>query len=167
MSADIRLLRDIPQVGAARDGYRVRTAASTTLPIGEAGTSVALGSNASYATDSPPNISPFSVQGIGGIENPGGHPGQLRLGVGLRSTVALLDQPLPFGFNLQGIAAGLFAESQAGFDAQEFEIADRAWLRGELRLRGGYSIGIADITVGVTVPVSDDGVDTPGVYLRF
>ncbi|MFP4644491.1 MAG: TolB family protein [Spirochaetales bacterium] len=165
--AETRVLRDISGFGTSRDGYRFRTRVSTAVPLGEAGRSMALESNLSYATGIAPTTSPFTVPGIGGVENPGGRPGQLQLAAGMRSTITLLDQPLPFGFNLQAIAAGVFAESQAGFDAGRFEIADRAWLRGELRLRGGYRLGTADITLGVALPVNPDGVDAPGVYLRF
>ena len=164
---DVRVLRDLPEVGTPRDGYRIRAQTSTAIPLGRPGASMALDSNVAFATSSAPADSPFPVPGIGGISNPGGHSGQIRVAAGLRSTLALLDRPLPFGFNLQGIAAGLFAETQAGFNADRFELADRAWLRGEVRVRGGYRIGTAEISLGITVPLSEKGAGFPGLYLRF
>ncbi len=166
LSGETRITRDIDGIGEARPGVHLRTTGRAVAPLGEAGSGATIAGGAAYSTEMVPSASPFPVEGVGGIANQAELPGRVRAEVGLHSTVALLDQPLPLGFNAQGIALAAYAESQAGFDLDgSFSLEPRGWLRFEVLTRLGYNMGAADLRLGLTVPVDESGPRAPGIYL--
>ena len=174
--------RDLPTLGNPLPGYRIRATVSTVAPLASSGVGVMADAGAAYWTAAVPSVSTFSIPGVGRPANFSLQPGRFRIRTGIRGTFALTDTALPLGFNLQGLAGGLFAEAQGGFGtaADDFNgtnrffspqgsitLDERIWLSLELLASVGYSIGVAPIRGGVTVPVTPDRIGRPALYLRF
>lgn len=174
--------RDLPTVGIPLPGYRIRATADTVIPLAGSGAGLSLATAAAYWTAAVPAVSTFGIPGVGRPANLSLQPGRFSARAGVRGTFALTDTPLPLGFNLQGLAGGLYAELQGGFGtaANDLNATDELlspqggltldqhiWLSVELLASLGYSIGIAQVRGGITVPVSMEGIGRPGLYLRF
>ena len=174
--------RDLPTLGSPLPGYRIRATATAVAPLASSGVGLVADAGAAYWTAAVPSVSTFSIPGVGRPANLSLQPGRFRIRAGIHGTFALTDTPLPLGFNLQGLAGGLFAEAQGGFGtaADDFNgtnrflspdgsitLDERLWLSLELLASVGYSIGVAQIRGGVTVPVTPDRIGRPALYLRF
>ncbi len=177
-----QLSRDLQTLLRPLPGYRVRTTATAVAPLASSGVGIMAAAGATYWTAAVPSVSTFEIPGVGRPANLALQPGRFRVRTGIRGTFALTDSPLPLGFNLQGLAGGVFVEAQGGFGtaADTFNgtnelfspyggitLDDRIWLSFELLAAVGYSIGTAQIRGGVTVPVTADGIGRPGLYVRF
>gem|GEM_PF-3385982 len=151
-SARAQLSGDLPEFGRPRDGVRPRIDSEVAVPLGPSGRSLSLVAGSQYSTGTARIRSPYEPPGYSAPAPDDGLPGWVRARLSYRTTLALTDIPLRFGFHIGGFAAAVFVERQAEYDLelQRVEAHDAVYLGVELLTLLGYNIGRFPLRTGIT-----------------
>ncbi len=167
LSGRLQVARDLPEFGNPAEGLRPHLDAEVALPTARSGQSVSLNAGTLYSTGDVRTISPFAPPGFDGPVSDHNLPGWLRARISYRATLALTDIALPFGFNIGGFGAAVFAEQQAGYDLEreELQAQEAVYLGAELLTLLGYSIGRFPLRTGITVRLEDNRLTNARLYI--
>ena len=139
-------------LSAATSGLDVYGYASFSLPSLLPNQVVRVGVRSGYTTRG--RLSASLVPLRGGFLPPGsqGYPGRTLVSLDYLASLALLDVPLPFELNLQGIAGGIHAEGAASWDPAQQAVLPDPNLYVGMDLMGFFGLNIlSPIPIGIGV----------------
>ncbi len=155
----------IPVFPGTEPGYRLRGTFSLSIPSPVPHHVIKPGIKISYTT---PNLLGYKTITGRGIFDPEEQETTVRaLGaLDYLYSIALLDVPLPFGFNLQGIGGGIHFEGTAGFDPEKLNIImDYIYTGVELIFNVGTPVGgILPLGAGVSIRFDPSFERTFNIY---